>query len=209
MILKYFDTQPEMSSIEHTVKAINYAIKMKAHIINYSSGGYSQSIFEYRAIKKALDKQILFISAAGNEGKNTDLHKYYPAGYELKNILSVGAYDKDNFKLLPSSNYGLSSVDISTPGKDIFSTLPKNKFGLMTGTSQATAFATHFLSMVILEKKLIKTPLKALRYLSQLEHSKKPDGTRTRLQVRLSDNDKSKIRTLNTTKKKGLNTLDS
>ncbi|MFN9069206.1 MAG: S8 family serine peptidase, partial [Bdellovibrionales bacterium] len=49
MTLKYFDPlSPGADNLKNTIKAINYAVKMGAHIINYSGGGleYSQDEFE-------------------------------------------------------------------------------------------------------------------------------------------------------------------
>lgn len=67
--------------------------------------------------------------------------KYYPADYGLSNIISVTAIDPST-EVLSSSNYGTETVDIAAPGQNILSTLPNNNYGLMTGTSQATAFVS-------------------------------------------------------------------
>jgi subtilisin family serine protease len=114
---------------------------MGAHIINYSGGGLEPSNEERAAIEYAEKKGILFIAAAGNERSNSDVHKYYPADYGLSNIISVTAINPSN-QVLPSSNYGVETVDIAAPGQNILSTLPGSTYGFMTGTSQATAFVT-------------------------------------------------------------------
>lgn len=145
MTLKYYDPKvPATNNLKNTIRAIEYAIDMGATIINYSGGGTEFSQEEFEAIKKAESKGILFVAAAGNERSNTDEpgKHYYPADYELTNIISVTAVNEKDTKVLPSSNYGVRTVHLAAPGDQIYSTLPDNKFGYMTGTSQATAFVT-------------------------------------------------------------------
>ncbi len=149
MVLKYFDPfDPGISNLDNTIKAIDYAIDMGADIINYSSGGLQPSQKEREAIKRASDKGILFISAAGNEKSNLDVQGYYPADYGLPNIISVTAIDK-NSKVLDSSNFGMNKVDIAAPGNEIWSTLPHGGFGEMTGTSQATGFVSGLAALLL------------------------------------------------------------
>ncbi len=60
MILKYYD--PFITTDDNllnTVKAIHYAIKMKANIINYSGGGDIKSPLEEAAIRDAQKQGIL------------------------------------------------------------------------------------------------------------------------------------------------------
>lgn len=47
----------------------------------------------------------------------------YPAAYNLANIVSVAATNR-NDGLAYFSNYGLTSVDLGAPGQDIYSTTP-------------------------------------------------------------------------------------
>ncbi|UXR63901.1 S8 family serine peptidase [Bdellovibrio bacteriovorus] len=150
MILKYYDPSISASdNLLNTVKAIRYATRMKADIINYSGGGDERSPMEEAAIREAQDQGILFVAAAGNEGRNTDVVGYYPAGYKLTNIISVAAMDSQK-RLLASSNFGTRSVDIAAPGKNIFSALPDGKYGYMSGTSQATAWVSGLAAALML-----------------------------------------------------------
>ena len=151
MILKYYDPKASNSNnLKNTVDAIKYATKMHANIINYSGGGTDYSADEYAAVKGAQQAGILFVAAAGNERSNSDESgkHYYPADYELPNIISVTAVNKEDTKVLASSNYGVRTVDIAAPGENIYSTLPGGGFGLMTGTSQATAFVTGVAALI-------------------------------------------------------------
>lgn len=141
MVIKYYDPKFQTNNLENTIKAINYATKMKAHIINYSGGGVEYSQQEFEAIRKSRSEGILFVAAAGNERSNSDKQKYYPANYDLDNIISVTAIDP-KLQVLSSSNYGVRTVHVAAPGEEIYSTWPGNTFGTLTGTSQATAFAS-------------------------------------------------------------------
>lgn len=151
IIAKYYDPQaPPSNNLVNTVRAIRYCTQMGATIINYSGGGLEPSDKEREAIRDAKDqngKPILFIAAAGNERSNSDVKKYYPADYDLPNIISVTATDEEN-NVLDSSNYGEWSVDIPAPGKKIYSTLPNGGYGFMTGTSQATAVVTGAAALI-------------------------------------------------------------
>lgn len=152
MVLKYFDPKvPNTDNLKNTISAIRYAVKMGAHIINYSGGGTDYSQEEHDAVELADKKGILFVAAAGNERSNSDQHHYYPADYGLKNIISVTAIDPTT-EVLASSNYGTLTVDIAAPGQNILSCLPNNSYGLMTGTSQATAFVTGAAALVMSHK---------------------------------------------------------
>lgn len=154
MILKYYDPKvPNTDNLKNTIQSINYAVKMGAHIINYSGGGTEYSQEEHDAVAAAEKQGILFVAAAGNERSNSDEHHYYPADYKLDNIISVTAIDPTT-EVLSSSNYGTETVDIAAPGQTILSCLPNNSYGLMTGTSQATAFVTGAAVLVMADKEL-------------------------------------------------------
>ena len=149
MFLKYYDPRiSNTDAVRNTADAIRYAVKMGAKIINYSAGGSYPSAIERAAIAEARDQGVLFVAAAGNGGTNTDLKRYYPAGYGFGNILSIAAVDSA-MTLLSSSNFGLDSVHLAAPGSSIRSTLPGGRQGLMTGTSQATAFASGAAALLV------------------------------------------------------------
>lgn len=142
MILKYYDTESKgLSNLQHTLQAFRYAIRMGAKVINYSGGGALRSQDEEAILRWAAMQGVVLVAAAGNEGLNSDFHHFYPANYDLPNILSVAAIDRGQH-LLRMSNFGRSSVDLAAPGKNILSTLPNGLHGFMSGTSQATAFVS-------------------------------------------------------------------
>ncbi len=149
MILKYYDAQSSgEDNLNHTVRAIRYAVRMGAKVINYSGGGIMRSEEEEEAIRWAQKQGVLFVAAAGNEGLNSDFFHFYPANYGLSNIISVAAVDRYD-RLIPQSNFGTATAHIAAPGKNIYSTLPGGHYGYMTGTSQATAFVTGLAALLI------------------------------------------------------------
>lgn len=168
MILKYYD--PDASgedNLNNTVKAIRYAIQMKAQIINYSGGGTTKYPAEELAIREAQRQGILIAAAAGNERSNSDVYGFYPADYGLSNIISVTAIDESR-RVLASSNYGTHTVDIAAPGHNVTSTLPGGKFGTMTGTSQATAYVSGAAALLMAETPgLIRSPELLIQQLTQ------------------------------------------
>jgi thermitase len=165
MILKYYDSKNKgMDNLENTIRAIRYAVRMGADVINYSGGGLLKSSEEESMIRWAGKQGVLVIAAAGNEGMNSDFFPFYPANYDLPNVLSVGAIDRSGM-LMDMSNYGLNSVDLVAPGKNIYSTLPNGQFGYMSGTSQATAFATGVAVLMMAEEAEMKTPEILIKHL--------------------------------------------
>ena len=165
MALKYFDPRkPNQDPLGATVEAIHYAIEMGADVINYSGGGLSPNKLEREAIELAGKKGILFVAAAGNERSNSDERAYYPADYGLENILSITAID-DHSRILKSSNYGERTVHLAAPGENILSTLPGGKYAELTGTSQATAFATGVAVLLMASRQELRDPPALIEHL--------------------------------------------
>lgn len=186
MILKYYDAKgSDVNNLINTVKAIDYAVNMNCNIINYSGGGVAPSSDEKAAIERAMRKGILFVAAAGNERSNSDIRKYYPADYGLPNILSVTAIDRFQ-NVLPSSNFGEKTVDIAAPGNDIISTLPGGQYGYMTGTSQATAFATGVAALVMANNSELKRADQIIKYLTLTGDDDEKLAGKTRHRKRLN-----------------------
>ncbi len=113
------------------VAAINMAAENAedCNIINMSLGGYIKDYMMEYAINNAVNKGIVVIAAAGNDGTNI---KCYPAAYD--NVISVAATDQSGNRAF-FSNYG-KWVDISAPGIYIPSTVGTG-IEYMSGTSQA------------------------------------------------------------------------
>lgn len=119
------------------IKAIDYASKMGAKVLNNSwgGGGFNQSLKE--AIERSYAAGALFVAAAGNDGLNNDTRNFYPANYEVPNVLSVAAIDSKGM-LASFSNYGATKVHVAAPGVKVFSTVLKDGYAAYSGTSMAT-----------------------------------------------------------------------
>jgi subtilisin family serine protease len=109
-----------MGAVSNAIRAIHYAVQKGARIINVSWGGgnYSQALYDAMA-----SSDVLFVAAAGNDSLNTDSNPFYPASYDLPNIISVAATDPRD-RLGSFSNWGPSTVDVAAPGATIYSTSP-------------------------------------------------------------------------------------
>ena len=144
MALKFLDADGQGNTAD-AANAIDYAVSHGARVINASWGGpaFSQALFQ--AVKRAGDKGVLFVAAAGNDGENADAAPDFPAAFELPNVISVAASDRYD-RLLDFSNYGVHSVDLAAPGDDIYSTVPTSSdptgYESFSGTSMATPFVS-------------------------------------------------------------------
>ena len=124
--------------------AIMYAVDNGADIINMSFGKtYSPNKkFVDKAVKYAEDNNVLLVHAAGNEGKDIDVHTKYPSniytdGSWVKSWLTIGANSAEAGKELPAifSNYGAKNVDMFAPGVKVVSLDTGSTYNNMNGTS--------------------------------------------------------------------------
>ncbi|MBK1875399.1 S8 family serine peptidase [Pelagicoccus mobilis] len=116
----------------------NAGINIVATNNSYGSGGANTSTRNEISLHEELG--ILFVAAAGNDGRNMDIAldaRGFPAGYTLDNIISVANSRQDD-SLNGSSNYGTTSVDLSAPGSEIYAPYPDNSYAFLSGTSMAS-----------------------------------------------------------------------
>lgn len=145
MALKVLDSKGHLE-IGAMANAIVYAIDKQANIINMSLRMPGRDASIERHIQAAINSNILFVVAAGNEQPHgLDLDEedvpIYPAKYSLKypdNVLTVAADDTQG-QLATFSHWGKATVDLAAPGVDIESVTPDGKRVVVSGTSQATA----------------------------------------------------------------------
>jgi len=135
------------------IEAINYVIDRKqkgvnVRIISASWGSTQRSKALSDAIKRAGDEGILFVAAAGNNGDDSDKRPHFPAGYDLPNMVSVAALDR-NDRLASFSNYGAKSVHVAAPGKEILSTWLNGEFYVASGTSMATPEVSGVAALIL------------------------------------------------------------
>ena len=128
---------PQISSA-----GIDWAITRGARVINMSFAGPYDPMLQV-ALKKAHDKGVILVAAAGNMGP--DSSPQYPAADE--NVIAVTAIDK-NDRLLPRANQG-PHIALAAPGVDIFEATPNASYDFTTGTSVAAAHVSGVAALLI------------------------------------------------------------
>jgi subtilisin family serine protease len=134
MPLRVFDDtgQADASDI---ARAIVYAVRHGARVINMSFGISENSKTLAKAIDFAQRNNVLLVASAGNN--NTD-KRQAPVGYP--GVIGVGATDLQDRKAW-FSNYGLA-VDVAAPGINIVSSYPGGYYAVLSGTSFAAPIVT-------------------------------------------------------------------
>ena len=139
-------------------KCLNYFnnLKTKYNIdivaTNNSWGSYNKSIALEEAIQLQMDKGILFVAAAGNDGVNVDEFHYYPSSYHVPNVLAVAAFNR-NDSIAYFSNYGIRTVHVAAPGVSIYSTMPNDQYTSLDGTSMAAPHVTGLVGLLKIQNQ--------------------------------------------------------
>ena len=148
MALRFMDADGNGFTSD-AVRAIDYAIRNGAKILNNSWGGMTPDPTLAAAIERARAAGVIVVVAAGNETANNDTTASYPAAYarQSNNVVAVASTDA-NDRLSYFSNYGSQTVKIAAPGESILSTALGGGYTTKSGTSMATPIISGALALL-------------------------------------------------------------
>jgi len=133
---------PQQATTQNIVAGIDWAIAKGARIINMSFAGPYDPLLQL-ALKKARDKGVVLIAAAGNMGPQSP--PLYPAADE--NVIAVTAVDESD-KLMQQANQG-AHVALAAPGVNVLEAAPRSSYNFTTGTSVAAAHVSGVAALIL------------------------------------------------------------
>lgn len=127
MPIRAFDDQGH-TDVFTLAKAVRFATKQGADVINMSWGLATDATTLRNAIRYAADHGVVLVAAAGNSNDET---LFYPAAYP--DVIAVAATDESDRKAA-FSTYG-PQILVDAPGVNIISAYPGDRYAVESGTS--------------------------------------------------------------------------
>lgn len=160
--------ESENADVNQLIEAINLAVNEKADIINISMGVEKGTSELHKCIKKAYEKGIIIVAAAGNDYDEKIL---YPAKY--KEVLCVGSIDRQKNIIYKEK----AECDVYAPGKNIVTTSPVKGVEMyvgVNGTSMSTPIVSGVISKIIekypqISNNLIYDEMRQIKYITSME----------------------------------------
>lgn len=126
----------------HIVKAMDWAIRNGARVINMSFAGPRDPMIA-RAIQVAADRRIAMVAAMGNGGPTAPIA--FPAADP--NVIAVTATDKEG-RLFDAATQG-DHVAVAAPGVEIILPAPRGGYQISSGTSVAAAHVSGIVALIL------------------------------------------------------------
>jgi len=124
------------------VRAIVYAVRKGARVLNMSFSRSTPSGEVKRALDYASSHGAIAVSSTGNDGLDTTV---YPAAYA--NVMGVASTANDDTRS-SFSNYGASMVWVAAPGEAVITTYPFGAYAAAWGTSFSTPLVSGAASLL-------------------------------------------------------------
>lgn len=114
------------------IRAINYAIRNDATVMNMSFDNPTYSKELANAIRRAQSKGVVVVASAGNDGERAVV---YPSGF--LGVIDVASTSNEDVQST-FTNYGAPPVYMAAPGEGIVTTYPWGTYAAGWGTSFST-----------------------------------------------------------------------
>ncbi|MGW2510618.1 type VII secretion-associated serine protease mycosin [Streptomyces scopuliridis] len=129
-------------------QAIDYAVNQaEADVINISqdtADAVKPTPLLEQAVNNALDKEVVVVASAGNDGLGGNVKETYPASYP--GVLAVASSDRNNERAAFSQSGEF--VGIAAPGVDMVSTVPGGGHCADNGTSFSAPYVAGVAALI-------------------------------------------------------------
>jgi subtilisin family serine protease len=125
------------------LRAIYYAVKHGAKVLNMSFDYTSYSQELAKAIKYAHDHGVISVASAGNDGEQTVV---FPGG--LPSVIDVASTSNQDTQSV-FTNYGAPPVWMAAPGEGVVTTYPWGTYAAGWGTSFSTPFVAGTAALML------------------------------------------------------------
>ncbi|WP_435878676.1 type VII secretion-associated serine protease mycosin [Streptomyces klenkii] len=128
-------------------QGIGLAVAAGARVINISQDTTKALLPDSDlelAVKDALEKDVVVVASAGNDGLGGEVKETYPAAY--KGVLAVGASDRNNERA--SFSQPGEFVGVAAPGVEMVSTVPLGGQCVDNGTSFSAPYVAGVAALI-------------------------------------------------------------